>query len=48
MLMTGVLFFNINITKIKILIFIIDTNKYLLANILKFCLKFLKTQNFDL
>lgn len=46
--MTRILFFNINIMKIKILILIININKYLLANTFKFCLKFLKTQNFNL
>lgn len=46
--MTRVLLLNLNIIKIKILIFIINVDKYLPANIFKFYFKFLNTQNFDL
>ena len=45
--MIEILIFNKNIIKVKILILIINIDKYLSANIFKFCLEYLKTQNFD-
>lgn len=42
------MFFGLKKLKVKkLILFITDVSKYLLANIFKFCFKFLKTQNFD-